>query len=195
MLAARLRETFGVAGLDIAQAQRFRDKELMKQALDEAKIRTPRHVAATTVAAIWEATEIIAFPIILKPIDGAGSADTYRVRDAEELKSVMPRLRHVPTVSVEEFVDGEEFTFDTITVNGKIAYYNIAWYRPRPLVARSNEWISPQVIALRNVDQPDLQGGVKMGFDVSRHWNSTPDLRTWSGIEKPMARSFSARFR
>ncbi len=166
MLAARLRETFGVAGLDTGQAKRFRDKELMKQALDEAGIRTPRHVAATTVVAIWEAAEIIGYPIILKPIDGAGSADTYRVRDADELKSVMPRLRHVPTVSVEEFVDGEEFTFDTITVNGKIAYYNIAWYRPRPLVARNNEWISPQVIALRNVDQPDLRGGVKMGFEV-----------------------------
>ena len=166
MLAARLRETFGVTGLDTGQAERFRDKELMKQALDQAGIRTPRHVAATTVVAIWEAAEMIGYPIILKPIDGAGSADTYRVRDAEELKSVMPRLRHVPTVSVEEFVDGEEFTFDTITVNGKIAYYNIAWYRPRPLVARSNEWISPQVIALRNVDQADLRGGVKMGFDV-----------------------------
>jgi hypothetical protein len=166
MLAARLRETFGVAGLDIEQAQLFRDKELMKQALDEAGIRTPRHVAAVTVAAVWEAAEAIGFPIILKPIDGAGSADTYRVSDAEELKSVMPRLRHVPTVSVEEFVDGEEYTFDTITVNGKIAYYNIAWYRPRPLVARSNEWISPQVIALRDVEAPELQAGVKMGFDV-----------------------------
>ena len=166
MLAARLRETFGVAGLDIEQAQLFRDKELMKQALDEAGIRTPRHVAATTVTAVWEAAEAIGYPIILKPIDGAGSADTYRVSDAEELKSVMPRLRHVPTVSVEEFVDGEEYTFDTITVNGKIAYYNIAWYRPRPLVARSNEWISPQVIALRDVDAPELQAGVKMGFDV-----------------------------
>jgi hypothetical protein len=166
MLAARMRKVFGVPGLDTEQAQRFRDKELMKQALDEAGIRTPRHVAATSVAATWEAAEAIGYPIILKPIDGAGSADTYRVHDVEDLKSVMPRLRHVPTVSVEEFVDGEEYTFDTITVNGRIAYYNVAWYRPRPLVARSNEWISPQVIALGNLDQPDLQAGIKMGFDV-----------------------------
>jgi len=166
MLAARLRQVFGVPGLDLMQARRFRDKELMKQALDDAGIRTPRHIAARTVAGVWEAAQAIGFPIILKPIDGAGSADTYRVRDADELKSVIPRLRHVPTVSVEEFVDGEEFTFDTITVNGKIAYYNIAWYRPRPLVARSNEWISPQVIALKDIERPDLQGGVAMGFKV-----------------------------
>ena len=75
-------------------------------------------------------------------------------------------LRHVPTISVEEFIDGEEYTFDTITVDGEIAYYNIAWYRPRPLIARSNEWISPQVIALRDIEDADLAGGVQMGYDV-----------------------------
>jgi hypothetical protein len=166
LLAARLREAFGIPGLDVAQARRFRDKELMKQALDAAGIRTPRHVAASSVAAVWEAAEAIGFPLILKPIDGAGSADTYRVLDAEELRAVLPRLRHVPLVSVEEFVDGEEYTFDTITVGGQVAYYNIAWYRPRPLVARSNEWISPQVVALRDLAHPDLQGGVKMGLEV-----------------------------
>ena len=165
-LAARLRKIFGVKGLDIEQAKRFRDKELMKQALDDAGIRTPRHVAAKSVAEVWEAAEFIGFPIILKPIDGAGSADTYRVNDTDELRAVLPRLRHVQQLSVEEFVEGEEYTFDTITVDGKIAFYNIAWYRPRPLVARNNEWISPQVIALRDIDHPDLRDGVKMGFDV-----------------------------
>jgi len=166
ILAARLREAFGVPGLSVDQATPFRDKELMKQMLDRAGVRTPKHVAAASTAAVWEAAEAIGFPVIIKPIAGAGSADTYRISDLDELRSVLPRLRHVPAVSVEEFVDGEEFTFDTITVKGKIAYHNIAWYRPRPLIARSNEWISPQVIALKNIDQPDLEGGVKMGFEV-----------------------------
>jgi hypothetical protein len=35
-------------------------------------------------------------------------------------------------------------------------------------VARSNEWISPQVIALRDVDDPRLAAGVRMGHDVIR---------------------------
>ncbi len=166
ILAARLREAFGVPGLSVEQATPFRDKERMKQVLDRAGIRTPRHVAASTAAQVWEAAEAIGFPVIIKPIAGAGSADTYRVNDRDELRAVLPRLQHVASVSVEEFVDGEEFTFDAITVGGKIAYYNIAWYRPRPLVARSNEWISPQVIALKNINQPDLKDGVKMGFEV-----------------------------
>ena len=166
MLAAELRRHFGVAGLSVEQAHRFRDKEAMKLALDAAGIRTPRHVAVDSIAACWEAAERIGFPIILKPIAGAGSADTYRVESADELRAVLPRLRHVPLISVEEFIDGEEYTFDTITIDGEIAYHNVAWYRPRPLIARSNEWISPQVIALRDVDDEELAGGIAMGFDV-----------------------------
>ncbi|MCG8486194.1 MAG: hypothetical protein MI756_01860, partial [Chromatiales bacterium] len=73
---------------------------------------------------------------------------------------------HVPEVSIEEFVEGEEFTFDTISIEGRIAYFNVAWYRPRPLIARSNEWISPQVIALRQISQPMLAEGLEMGHKV-----------------------------
>ncbi|HEX7720218.1 MAG TPA: ATP-grasp domain-containing protein [Woeseiaceae bacterium] len=168
LLAAELRQHFNVPGLNIEQANRFRDKEAMKAALDAAGVRTPRHFAVDSSAACHDAVTRIGYPVILKPIAGAGSADTYRVNDADDLRKVLPLLRHVSQVSVEEFVDGEEFTFDTITVDGRIAYYNIAWYRPRPLIARSNEWISPQVIALRHVDQADLAGGVRMGFEVIR---------------------------
>ena len=166
MLAAELRQHFGIPGLSVAQAHRFRDKEAMKKALDDAGIRTPRHVAAGSVAEVWDAVQNFGYPVILKPIAGAGSADTYRINSNDELRSVLPRLRHVPTVSVEEFVDGEEYTFDTITIDGHIAYYNVAWYRPRPLIARSNEWISPQVIALRDVSQPELAEGIRMGHEV-----------------------------
>jgi hypothetical protein len=155
-----------VRGLDIAHTLPFRDKERMKQVLDRAGIRTPRHLAARTAAACREAAERIGYPVIVKPIDGAGSADTHRVEDAAAMEKALTTLRHVPEVSVEEFVDGEEFTFDAISVDGRPAYFNVAWYRPRPLVARTNEWISPQVVALRQPDQPDLAGGVAMGQAV-----------------------------
>ena len=166
MLAAELRRHFGVPGMSVEHANLYRDKEAMKIALDEAGIRTPRHVAVDSIAGCWEAAEDIGFPLILKPIAGAGSADTYRVDSADELRAVLPKLRHVPTISVEEFIDGEEYTYDTITINGEIAYDNVAWYRPRPLIARSNEWISPQVVAFRDFSGPEYAEGVRMGHDV-----------------------------
>ena len=166
LLAARLREALGVPGLSYERTVPFRNKERMKQVLDAAGIRTPRHVSAKGESEIRAAAERIGYPLILKPIDGAGSADTYRIASLRELAEALPKIAHVKEVSVEEFVDGDEFTFDTVSIAGKPAYYNIAWYRPRPLVARSEEWISPQVVALRDPDRADLAGGVKMGFEV-----------------------------
>lgn len=168
LLAARLREAFGVPGMTIEQTVPFRDKEVMKQVLDRHGIRTPRHHRATTAAEVREAAERIGFPIIVKPIAGAGSADTHRVDGPHELENVLPRLMHIPEVSVEEFIEAEEFTFDTICANGEIAYHNICWYRPRPLVARQLEWVSPQAIALKDPNVPHLMPGVEMGFAVIR---------------------------
>jgi hypothetical protein len=165
-LAARIRESFGVPGMTVEQTVPFRDKERMKQAIDAAGIRTPWHVSATTVAAVWEAAERVGYPLIVKPIAGAGSADTYRVDSAPELADVLPLLRHVPEVSVEEFIDGEEFTFDTVCANGSILFENVMWYRPRPLQMKMHEWISPTSIVLRDLTVPDLQGGRRMGAEV-----------------------------
>ncbi len=166
LLAARIRESFGVPGMTVEQTVPFRDKERMKQAIDAAGIRTPWHVSATTVAAVWEAAERVGYPLIVKPIAGAGSADTYRVDSAQELADVLPLLRHVPEVSVEEFIDGEEFTYDTVCANGSILFENVMWYRPRPLQMKMHEWISPASIVLRDLTVPDLQAGRQMGADV-----------------------------
>ena len=64
------------------------------------------------------AAERIGYPLIVKPIAGAGSLDTHRV-DGGDLAAALPWLRHVDEVSVEEFVDGEEFTYDTICADGR----------------------------------------------------------------------------
>ena len=166
MLAARLREVLGLPGLTVDQTIPFRDKERMKAALDAAGIRTPHHYAATTVADVWAAAERTGFPLIVKPIDGAGSMDTFRVDTIDELADILPRLRHIPRVSVEEFVDAEEFTYDTICAGGQVLHENICRYRPRPLVTKQHEWVSPITMALRDIHDPYLQGGLEMGRRV-----------------------------
>ena len=168
LLAARLREELGLPGLTVQQTLPFRDKERMKQLLDAAGLRTPRHVAAGTVAGVWAAADQIGFPLIVKPVDGAGSADTYRADSAAELDAILPSLRHVPQVSVEEFIDGEEFTYDTICAGGRVLVENICQYHPRPLMTKMHEWISPITMALRDLDEPGLRGGRELGAAVLR---------------------------
>ena len=166
ILAAELREALGLPGMTVEQTVPFRDKEEMKKVLDAAGIRTPRHRSAKDDDQVRQAVEEIGYPVCIKPIAGAGSADTYRVDDADELERVLVLTRHVREVSVEEFIEGEEYTFDTICSGGKIHYYNVSWYRPRPLIARTEQWISPQTLSLRDVDEAKIQGGIEMGRQV-----------------------------
>jgi formate-dependent phosphoribosylglycinamide formyltransferase (GAR transformylase) len=163
LLAARLREELGLPGLTMRQTMPFRDKELMKAVLDEAGLRTPGHHSTDTVAGVWAAAERLGYPLIVKPIAGAGSSDTYRADAPADLDAILPMVRHVPQVIVEEFIDGEEFTYDTICAGGQVLFENICWYRPRPLLTKLHEWMSPVTISLRDLDAPDLQAGRALG--------------------------------
>ena len=166
ILAARLRHGLDLPGQDVAQATLFRDKDAMKRAVVAAGVRTPKHQRATTAAECQRAAEQIGFPVIVKPIAGAGSADTFRVNSRLELDAVLSRAGQMRELNVEEFIDAEEYTFDTVCIDGKIAFWNICVYRPRPLTARQEEWISPQTVVLRDVEADHLAGGRDMGRAV-----------------------------
>jgi hypothetical protein len=166
LLAARLREALGCPGLSVEQTVPFRDKERMKQVLDAAGVRTPWHRRARSADEVRAAAAEVGYPLVVKPIAGAGSADTYRVDDAAELRAVLPALGHVPEVSVEEYIAGDELTFDTICAGGRILYENVALYRSRPIEEKKHEWVSPCAVCLRDLDAPELAGGREMGRRV-----------------------------
>ena len=185
LLAARLREELGAEGMSVEETLPFRDKDRMKQALSAAGVRTPRHARATSAEECRDAARRIGFPLILKPIAGAGSADTYRVDDGAQLEETIQKLAHLPEVNVEEFIEGEEFTFDTVCVGGEVAYYSISMYRPHPLVARTVEWVSPQIVMLRDVEAGEYAAGREMGRAVLRALNFRTGFTHMEWFRKP----------
>jgi biotin carboxylase len=162
-LAARLRERLGVPGMSLDTVKGFRDKVLMKERVAAAGIRIPKTRRATRVAEIQAFAREIGFPLVVKPIAGAGSADTWRVDSPGELATVLDRIRHVAEVSVEEFVSGQEYTFETLCIAGKPVFTSVSMYVPNTLVARQNEWISPIILAVRDPGVAELAPGVAMG--------------------------------
>jgi biotin carboxylase len=179
-LAARLRERWGVPGMSLDTVRGFRDKQLMKERVAAAGIRVPRAERVTRTPgddagrahrAVREAAERVGFPLILKPIAGAGSADTYMCREGAALDELILRTAHVRELSVEEYIEGEEFTYDTICVDGEPVYENVAQYLPKPLEARSEEWISPVIITVRDLSQAKIQAGVELGRQVLKALN------------------------
>jgi len=165
-VAARIRETLRLPGLSVEQTTAFRDKERMKQVLDGAGLRTPWHARAFTADQVRDAVGRAGFPVIIKPIAGAGSTDTHRIDSAEQLERTLPVLGHVEQVSVEEFIDGDELTYDTICAGGRILFENMSYYRTRPIEERKAAWISPSCVCLRDIEVPDLQGGRELGRRV-----------------------------
>jgi biotin carboxylase len=164
ILAARLRERFGIPGMSVDEVTGFRDKQLMKERVKAAGLRVPHSFRVRTEKETRAAAEQIGFPLILKPISGAGSADTYKCSNQAEFEAVLKVMRHISEASCEEFITGEEFTYDTICVAGNPLYENCAAYLPPPLIARSNEWISPVIITVRDLTRQ--RQGIQLGRKV-----------------------------
>ncbi len=166
LVAARLREVLDLPGMTVDTVLGFRDKGVMKERVAAAGLRVPRSRRAKTAEEVRAAAMEVGFPVCVKPIAGAGSANTFRADSAEALDARLPELAGVEEVSVEEFIVGQEFTFDAICVQGRPVYRSVTVYNPPPLIARHEEWISPAQTCLRDLNTPQLTPGVKLGEQV-----------------------------
>ncbi|MDQ2814167.1 MAG: ATPase, partial [Actinomycetota bacterium] len=99
------------------------------------------------------------FPLILKPRSGAGASGTVRVDDEAALERALGTFAGqggggpgVDSIAVEEFIEGHEGFYDTITVNGQVAMDFVSHYFPNVLEAMRTRWISPQFVATNRVD-------------------------------------------
>ncbi len=166
VLAARLREAMGVPGMSADTVRGFRDKPIMRERVAAAGLRVPRSARVRSRSEAWEAAEVVGFPLILKPVAGAGSADTFRVEGPGGLDGALDQMLHVPEASCEEFIPGDEYTYETVCVAGRPVYESVSQYFPNALVARNNEWISPIIQTLRDLDDPRIAPGVALGRRV-----------------------------
>ncbi len=168
MAAARVRERCGIPGTSVQTAFLCRDKPAMKEALRKAGVPCAQSIGSSDPAEIKEFAEKVGFPLIVKPRDAAGASGTYRANDAGELHDALVAC-HVDkgrSVAVEEFIEGHEGFYDTITANGKVIHDFVSHYFPNVLEAMRTRWISPQFIATNRVDQPSYDELKEMGQKV-----------------------------
>ena len=185
VLAARVRQELGLPGMGPRAAIGFRDKPIMKQRVLAAGLRVPRFSRIRTHAEAYAAAEEIGYPVCVKPIDGAGSTDTHRVAEACALRAVLAAVDHHAEVALEEFVEGEEFTYDTICIEGEPVFESVAQYHPRPLESRRFAWISPAQVVIRDPYQPALMPGIELGRRVLRALGMTTGFTHMEWYKRP----------
>ena len=71
------------------------------------------------------------------------------------------------SIAVEEFIEGHEGFYDTITVDGRVAMDFVSHYYPNVLEAMRTRWISPQFVSTNRIDTaPDYGPLREMGQRV-----------------------------
>jgi len=170
MAAAQVREARGIPGTSVRTTWLCRDKPSMKQVLREAGIPTAASTAADSATEVRAFADATGYPLVLKPRAGAGAQGTVRVDSEADLDTALAAFggHGVGSIAVEEFVEGHEGFYDTITVEGHVAHDWVSHYYPNVLEAMRHRWISPQFVTTNRVDEvPDYAQVREMGARVN----------------------------
>ncbi len=157
---AHVREALGIEGMDVQTALNVRDKARMKSVLHAAGVPCARHQLVTTAAEALSFAEAVGFPLVAKPPAGAGAQATYRLDDPAALRSWLAAVPPGPDAPglLEEFLVGEEHTFDRVTVGGRTVWSSVSDYVPPPLEVLRNPWIQWTVLLPRETGGPAYDG-------------------------------------
>lgn len=165
---ARVRHLLGVEGPSLEVATAFRDKAQMKDLLRAHGVPVAQHCLIDSDEAAWSFVGRVGFPIVLKPPAGAGCRATYRVGDADGLRAALREIGPSPgrVVLGEEFVSGEEHSFETITIAGVPRFHSISRYYPGPLDVVRNPWIQWVVLLPRDISGHEFDAARTVGRDA-----------------------------
>jgi formate-dependent phosphoribosylglycinamide formyltransferase (GAR transformylase) len=153
---AHVREACKIPGTTVRTAILCRDKPAMKDALRAAGISTARSTGADDAASVRAFAKEVGYPLIIKPRAAAGASGTVRVDDAAGLEKAIAEagFDRSGSVAVEEFIEGHEGFFDTLSIGGQVVYPFISHYYPGVLEAMRTRWISPQIVTTNRLDAP-----------------------------------------
>ncbi len=168
LVAAQVREALDIPGTSVRTTWLCRDKPSMKDALRRAGVRVARSTGADTAEEVWSFATQVGYPLVLKPRDAAGAAGTVRVDNDHELAVALSNLGGHSSIAVEEFIEGHEGFYDTISVDGHPVVDFASHYYPGVLEAMRTRWISPQFVATNRIEGGGLYAELReMGARVN----------------------------
>jgi biotin carboxylase len=154
---AEARAQLGIAGMSVEVAKNFRDKARMKDVLRAASLPCARHKQVNSDDDAWAFADEVGYPMVIKPLAGAATQTTFQVDDADGLQKALAVMKPSAQQSaiVEEFITGDERSFETITINGKHIWHSLTHYLPSPLDVMRNPWIQWCLLLPREIDAPE----------------------------------------
>ncbi len=111
---ARLREDFNIPGMKPAMLSPIKRKSGMKEYYAKAGVPTARYHLVTDLAESLQFIEKVGYPVIVKPDNGVGAVNTYKLDSEEELRDFHAQDLGGVQFIMEEFVPGDVYSYDAI---------------------------------------------------------------------------------
>lgn len=128
-LMAKLAQELGLIFHTPEVTEKSLDKWLMKQAFIENNVPCARGKLYKNNEEIKkEHITDLSFPLIIKPKDATSSQGVYKIENFEDIgkyKKITSRFSKNGEIIIEEFLDGPEFSVETITFKGKTTVVQI----------------------------------------------------------------------
>jgi formate-dependent phosphoribosylglycinamide formyltransferase (GAR transformylase) len=165
---ATVREKCSIPGTTVRTAYLCRDKPAMKEALRAAGVPCAQSVGTSSPDEMRAFARRVGYPLIVKPRSAAGASGTIRIDGDAELEAAI-KSHHVDRgapVAVEEYVEGHEGFYDTLSVDGRPTHDFVSHYFPGVLEAMRARWISPQILTTNRLGDSSYDEVKAMGRKV-----------------------------
>lgn len=165
-----VRDRLGIQGMGAEVAENFRDKARMKRILRDAGLPCARHALARSSDEASEFVRAVGYPVIVKPQAGSGARGTHRVSTDDDLAGCLRSMPPTPArpLMMEEFIVGQEHSFDSISLGGRMVWHSINDYLPAALEVVREPWIQWAVVLPREIDDPRYDGIKSVASDALR---------------------------
>ncbi|RUW54429.1 ATP-grasp domain-containing protein [Mesorhizobium sp. M1A.F.Ca.ET.072.01.1.1] len=148
---------FSLPGPNPSSIERCCDKFIQRELLKQAGVKMPAYCVTENASDVERAAADLGLPVVLKPAAGVGSIGVRLCRNADELAEHTAYLlggkhkwRSSPRVLVEEFIQGSQYSVDTM--GDEIIAVGAANFAPPPhFVVR--ESIFPAAVSDRQYHQ------------------------------------------
>jgi len=119
--AARIRDALGLVGNSLTTVQLLKDKGLMRERLNSVGVSPVAAMRGVLQQDIMAFAEKYGYPMIIKPIDGAGSFGIFMIHDEAEVQRVWEEIQTlgVGEFLIEEYLEGPEISVESFSFDGR----------------------------------------------------------------------------
>lgn len=128
-VVAQIAQALDLPGLNLEVAHRCTNKHARIKALRQAGIPVAEFVSIDSAEALVDAAQQLGYPLVLKPVDNAGSRGVRRVDCEQELLAAYEEaMQHSRTqeVLLEQFLQGPQISTESVVYQGQIHTFAFA---------------------------------------------------------------------